>query len=408
MAVSIAELLEAAHDSVWRAARRDPVPDRSWEEEATARAAGMAAAWPALAASADRAIRLLRPDSDPVYARVAARLREIPERSGVADADLARVATLLGVTGDAVEVTGRRNPVGESAPVDRVLAIVEAAAALTAPFAGLASGEYRYNPKPWIALASAARHATRTTPAERTSPATLAVITREHDPGPAAVLNRWHRAALSVCEVTRAPSSDLPLVASGMWLITAATADAAPDPTARQREQRWRAAVRVWGVTRIPGPAHPALREATADLRELIASTPSGGAAEALAAGDLHAVATVHDPALTVGYAAAVARVVGSGQVVVPARYLTAHTARPVPVGLARSAQTGRWVPLPAHSPPARDLLTAARSVSSPAAVGPVPTEAEQVSPTRASLPARPRPEIPGSSSSPRGVARSF
>lgn len=404
MATTVGDLLDTAQTCLCRAAEPLPAADDGRGGGVRAALGRLEAAWPQFAAAASRAVDGLRPDISSSYNVVGDRLNEAIDRGQRADIDaraanpqLHRAALLMGAAADAADITGRRNPARDSGPVDRVLAIVETAATLTAlytehahPFAG---------DEGWADLARAAREANRSAPYHPSTAATRSAVPGVHDRSLVATLARWDRAAHHASRVTPHPSADLPLLANGLSALHATAAII--DPGAQElasRAAQWRTLVAAFRpALRIPGPIDLELREASAELsvalRRVVHQPVLSGRAR-----DRDLLRDYLDwegPSLSRHAAAAIIRAVRSSLLISPLGSIVAHSERPVPADLAFTTPAARrqWVPVPPSAAIARDLEQAAAAAGS-VTIKPPPTSAHRAgsqgpAPT---LPPRPAP----------------
>lgn len=427
MATSVDQLLTAAQRLLWQSAcPLPPPPDR-------AAAAGQQRrshlrAWPDLAAAARHALGAgasTAPDADAedpgqwLEARLTPTLQLLgrtravvqaaqPDPAAAGDPCLLRVAQLLAAAGDAL--SGPAPAVRRDAgTTDRVLALVAAAATLTAAYteqsASWRRGRVKQAARHWLDL-SAAAHDACLTPANqrRTASATRPVIGLD-EASLKADLDAFYRAAANALDPTRAPTTDLPLVARVLAAVHYGAAAGDPTSPRAAAGRAWHAAAAAWiAAVRIPGPPDPPLRHAARAV-----STAVTGPLDAREVTAVRLFARDRAADLAAGYLQQIRYGLRSGLYVTAARYLL-HVLDPAPTDLLGPARRGQWVTLPMVSPPAAALLDTACAAADAAFYetrrGDAP--APDTPCLRPSLPSRPvpRPVPPTRAGPPRDLAR--
>lgn len=377
------ELLTAAREQLHRSARSLP-PKRSGTHRTTAgkeAASSVLAAWPRLAAAQAYTLEcaVARGGHEAALqervGRVVEQLGKISEldltdvASAVPDPDMLRAADLTRAAGDALQATAPPPGFGQdiTGTVDSVLSAVEASSRLTGIYAETVQNmPPAQRPagvrvaRPWLELAQLA-HDSRASldPRERTSPAGSVPVVSTTDTGVVAGLDRWRQAVERAVQPSTTPSADLPLVAHGLWLVHAAAHEAGLPGTGAAADAWRNAGIHGWGTSiRVPGPHDPDLRAATYALADTLHEHgPSMRAGQGPHFQALTAFIGHQGEAISAQYEDQVRAVVASEQAVTAARPLAAQTQRPLSPELASAAQRGRWVPLPAGSVPAQELV---------------------------------------------------
>lgn len=380
MATTADELLQEGHGALRRSMRSLPGRGPSSGRPAAAfdLAQGTLAGWPELAkaqATVLRSVALTPPQqtrTEPVLTMLDKIASREPVANTVPDSQFARGTDLIRAAADALAVTAPPTgyPRRSDGTIDEVLGGVATAAQVTSIYIEAA----RYLPanmqhqsrtlgpaSPWFDLATAAKAALASpSPSGRLSEAGSVPVLATHDVGLGAALEQWRRSAVRVSAPTKAPTADFPAIARSLVDIHRAAWDAGI-PGAGAAAERWRRSLADgWGsaALRIPGPADQELRDATHQLRDALESSAAamatGRGTEAQA---LEAFLRSHAEFITEAYTAQVGTVVHSEQVAVSARLLMSALSKPYPVDVAMAGQRGRWVPLPAGSPPAQQLL---------------------------------------------------
>lgn len=389
------ELLHEAHGALRRSLRSLPAkgPFSGRPMAAFTLARDALSGWPALAQAQAAVIRAaaVTPAQQERTAGVLAALDRISERDapravrdvgeigGVGEVDpteslFARATDLTRAAADALHMTAPAPgfPRGSDGTIDAVLGGVATAAQVTGAYVDATfyqnlpvrvreQARGLGNARPWDNLVAAARTALASPhPQARSSEAGSVPIVATHEEGLAAALERWRHSAARASDPSIAPTADLPGVARALTDIHRAAWDAGI-PGARAAGQLWRQSLTEgWGSTalRIPGPPDPELRAATRVLRDALeASAGELGTGRGPEAQALEGFIRSHGEHVTEKFSDQVRSVVGSEQIAVSARLLMSTLSRPYPVDVTMAGQRGRWVPLPAGSPPAQQLL---------------------------------------------------
>lgn len=379
MATTADELLQEGHAALRRSMRSLPGRGPSSGRPAAAfdLAQGTLAGWPGLAKAQATVLRsvALTPSQQERTGPILTMLDKVASRETVVntpDSQFARATDLIRAAADALAVTAPPPgyPRRSDGTIDEVLGGVATAAQVT----GIYIEAARYLPanmqhqsrtlgpaSQWFDLAADAKAALASaSPSGRMSEAGSVPVLATHDVGLGAALEQWRRSAVRVSAPTKAPTADFPVIARSLVDIHRAAWDAGI-PGAGAAAERWRCSLADgWGsvALRIPGPADRELRDATRQLRDALESSAAalatGRGTEAQA---LEAFLRSHAEFVTEAYTAQVGTVVHSEQIVVSARHLMSTLTKPYPVDVAMAGQRGRWVPLPAGSPPAQQLL---------------------------------------------------
>lgn len=380
MATTADELLQEGHAALRRSMRSLPGrgPSSGRPSAAFDLAQGALAGWSGLAKAQNTVLRsvALTPSQQERTGPILTMLDKVASREPVAnavpDSQFARATDLIRAAADALAVTAppAGYPRRSDGTIDEVLGGVATAAQVT----GIYIEAARYLPanmqdqartlgpaSQWFDLATGAKAALASaSPSGRLSEAGSVPVLATHDVGLGAALEQWRRSAVRVSAPTKAPTADFPVIARSLVDIHRAAWDAGI-PGAGAAAERWRRSLADgWGsvALRIPGPADRELRDATRQLRDALESSAAalatGRGTEAQA---LEAFLRSHAELITEAYTAQVGTVVHSEQIMVSARQLMSTLSKPYPVDVALAGQRGRWVPLPAGSPPAQQLL---------------------------------------------------
>lgn len=383
MATSLDDLLGEAQDQVWRAAQELPTGLPAARRRAREVVEQHLAAWPSILSAAERALLADAPGS----AQPAARFRPtwealvgardaVGERyvGGVPDPGLSAVGARLGAAADAMTTGSGGIAAGT---LDRVLAVVESSARITAIYAEQIDrpgrGKRALNPALWRRLGDAAGAAVVTDPMHRAAVTGARPLLAPDEQMLAATLERWHAHAGDLLTPTSVPAANVPAVARGLEMIhAAALATGGPEGHATAA-RAWRAAVDEWGPTlRIPGPVDRDFGSATHSLRDeltfLVAAHREAPREQRLPVLDLRVFVADRLQDVATSYGAQTQRIIESELAIGSAKHIVAAMRQAgirgvLPAGVTqaalRPAGAGRgWVPLPASSPQAAAIDT--------------------------------------------------
>lgn len=378
MATSLDDLLGEAQDQVWRCAQELPAAQPAARLRAREVVEQHLAAWPSILNAAERALLADAPGSAqpaerfrPTWAALSSARDAVGDRHarGVPDPGLSAVGARLGAAADAM--TTRTGGIA-TGTLDRVLAIVESSARITAIYAEQidrpARGKPALDPALWRRLGDAAGAAVLTDPAGRTGVDGARPLIVPGEQTLAATLERWHAHASDLVAPTRAPAANVPAVARGLEMIHAAALATGGPPSHATAVRAWREVVDAWGpALRIPGPVDRDFGSATRSLRDelagLVDAHRHSTRESRLPMLDLRVFAADRIQDVARNYGAHTRWIIESELAIGSAKHIAAAMRREgargvLPEGLTRAALrpagAGRgWVTLPSSSPQA-------------------------------------------------------